>query len=229
MAALAGMLWGYNRNSFPSNWRRSAERRRPAAAATTTSSLARRSADAHLRGGTVRTAGGGRFRLSASRAVAPEDPQRLWRRPVRELAMLRFRLRRRAVNGGYGPTVGATGGGANASSTARTTGSGDALSSANATGGGGRDRQCSYNVQSEATPPRWPMRRRQAAERRLPRRSRRSGCPVNFTCSPPEDRQCNVERRDHKRRDGSSAVPPSSSAETNGGQATSTAKTSLRA
>ena len=85
------------------------------------------------------------------------------------------------ANGGYGggsdggfDAIGGVGGDASAGSTATAAGSGDASASASATGGAAGYTEFPPGLfLRQATPLRQPLRRRQAAGRPLPRRSRR--------------------------------------------------------
>ena len=107
--------------------------------------------------------------------AAPEDPHRHSRRPVRELAMLRLRLRRRAVQAA--PTDLARDPTASAATPAPAARPQPAVLATRCRPRTPRAARAEMvwrrSPVPEATPRRRPMRRRQAAGRRLPRRSRR--------------------------------------------------------
>ena len=131
-----------------------------------------------------------------------EDPQRLRQRAVREVEMRLFRLRRWAVTAILDTKVGAAAAAPTPAAPPEPPVPGDALSSANATGGEGRQGGNHNGIGGSAT----AMADASAAGggKAIATAVATSIAGTAFTL--PRERQCNVERRDCKGRDGSSAV-----------------------
>jgi hypothetical protein len=111
----------------------------------------------------------------------PEEPQLPRQRAVREAVMLLPRLRRRAVPAAMGARIQALA--ATPTPVARPARRVLATHRRPRTRPAGRREAASTSILGEATPPRWPMRRRSAAERRLPRRLRQSQSS-SASCKP---------------------------------------------
>src|ERR1700722_6737509 len=162
--------------------RRLQRRRRPP-------SSARRGQTLQLPGEPVETAWSNLFRISGSSATAEaEEPQRLRQRAAQEAAMRLFRLRRWVVTPALGLKVGATAAAPTPAALPELTV--PATRCRPPPPPAERADKVVTTMVSEAAPPRWPMRRRPAAERRLPRRSRRAsrGTPSPSQGTPMQRR-----------------------------------------